>query len=150
MIDFINIEETISDEMLAAYIDGNATLEENSIIQNALGNDELLTEAIDIVNDSIPFGNVDWGTITSSFGISEHSPSSIASFDNDLSYGIMEEQPMGGDCLFGDSFGFGLAATDVVDSLEENVSENDESNMGEGSESWGNPDDFSNIDNLNY
>ena len=41
----------ISDEMLAAYLDGNANMEECSSIQNQMGSDSMLSEVIDIVND---------------------------------------------------------------------------------------------------
>lgn len=150
MIDFMNIGENISDEMLAAYIDGNATPEESSMIQNALGNDELLTEAIDIVNDSIPFGNGDWGTVFSSPGISELVPSSIASIDNNHFLGITEEHPIGGDSMFGNSFDFGLAAADPSEAVENDNPSNEESGMMDGSEKWESTDDFSNMDNLNY
>lgn len=150
MIDFLNIGENISDEMLAAYIDGNATPEESSMIQNALGNDELLTEAIDIVNDSIPFGNGDWGTVFSSSDISELVPSSIASVDSNLPFGIAKEQPIDGESLFEDTFGFGLAATAPTEIVEDDHPSNDESDMMDGSEKWESTDDFSNMDNLNY
>lgn len=150
MIDFMNIEENISDEMLAAYIDGNATPEESSMIQNALGNDELLTEAIDIVNDSIPFGNGDWGTDFNSLGILELVPTSIAGIENNLSLGITEEHPIGGDSLFGDSFDFGLAAAAPTDQVEDDHPSDDKSDMMDGSEEWESIDDFSNMDNLNY
>jgi hypothetical protein len=40
----------ISDEMLAAYIDGNATPLECLIIDNAI-NDEDITEVVDIISD---------------------------------------------------------------------------------------------------
>lgn len=37
--------------MLAAYIDGNANMEECSLIQDQMGSDSMLSEVIDIVND---------------------------------------------------------------------------------------------------
>ena len=43
--------DNISDEMLAAYLDGNASMEECSLIQNQMGSDSMLSEIIDIVND---------------------------------------------------------------------------------------------------
>lgn len=150
MIDFMNIGDNISDEMLAAYIDGNATPEESSVIQNALGNDELLTESIDIVNDSIPFGNGNRGTDFNSPGISELVPSSIVGIDNNLLGGISEEHPIGGGILFGDSSDYGLVAVDPTDYVEDNHPSNDESDMMDGSEKWESTDDFSNMDNLNY
>lgn len=150
MIDFINIGENISDEMLAAYIDGNSTSTESSMIQNALGNDEILIEAIDIVNDSIPFGNGDWRTEFGSSGISELASLSIAGFDNYLSFGIIDGLHRSEDSLFGDSFDFGLAVTDPTDPVEDDHPANDESGMMDGSEPWENNDEISNIDNINY
>lgn len=47
----IDWNDNISDEMLAAYLDGNANMEECSFIQNQMGNDSMLSEVIDIVND---------------------------------------------------------------------------------------------------
>ena len=47
----IDWSENISDEMLAAYIDGNANMEECSLIQNQMDNDSMLSEVVDIVND---------------------------------------------------------------------------------------------------
>ena len=47
----IDWNDNISDEMLAAYLDGNANMEEYSLIQNQMGGDSMLSEVIDIVND---------------------------------------------------------------------------------------------------
>lgn len=47
----IDWNDNISDEMLAAYLDGNANMEESSLIQNQMGSDSMLSEVIDIVND---------------------------------------------------------------------------------------------------
>lgn len=47
----IDWNDNISDEMLAAYLDGNANMEECSLIQNQVGSDPMLSEVIDIVND---------------------------------------------------------------------------------------------------
>ena len=47
----IDWNDNISDEMLAAYIDGNANMEECSLIQSQMGSDSMLSEVIDIVND---------------------------------------------------------------------------------------------------
>lgn len=52
----IDWNDNISDEMLAAYIDGNANMEECSLIQNQMGSDSMLSEVIDIVNDINHFG----------------------------------------------------------------------------------------------
>jgi len=47
----IDWNDNISDEMLAAYLDGNANMEECSLIQNQMGSGSMLSEVIDIVND---------------------------------------------------------------------------------------------------
>ena len=140
----------ISDELLAAYIDGNVTPEESLMIQNAIGSDDLLSEAIDIVNDSIPFGNGDWGTEFGRNSISELDPPSIADFDNLFSFGIIDGLHTGEDSLFGDSLDFGLAVADSTYPLEDCHPAKDETDMIDGSETWESTDDFSNMNNLNY
>ena len=47
----IDWNDNISDEMLAAYLDGNANMEERSLIQSQMDSDSMLSEVIDIVND---------------------------------------------------------------------------------------------------
>lgn len=47
----IDWNDNISDEMLAAYLDGNANMEECSLIQSQMCSDSMLSEVIDIVND---------------------------------------------------------------------------------------------------
>ena len=47
----IDWNDNISDEMLAAYLDGNANMEECSLIQDQMGSDSMLSEVVDIVND---------------------------------------------------------------------------------------------------
>ena len=47
----IDWNDNVSDEMLAAYLDGNANMEECSLIQDQMGSDSMLSEVIDIVND---------------------------------------------------------------------------------------------------
>ncbi len=59
MIDFLKFNDDISDEMLAAYIDGNATEEESSRIRVALSSDEELLEATEVVNDFNTFATDD-------------------------------------------------------------------------------------------
>lgn len=54
MIDFINYE--ISDELLAAYVDGKTSLMENAIVENSINSDSQLLEVLDIDHDSISFG----------------------------------------------------------------------------------------------
>lgn len=49
--------DNITDEMLAAYIDGNATPMEEALIVDSMKCDDLLAEAIDIVNDSMNMGD---------------------------------------------------------------------------------------------
>ena len=57
MIDFNNFNEIISDEMLAAYIDGYATDSEKSLIENSISDDSMLSEAVDIANDANSYGS---------------------------------------------------------------------------------------------
>lgn len=47
----IDWDDSISDEMMAAYLDGNASFEECSLIQPRIGEDSMLSEVIDIAND---------------------------------------------------------------------------------------------------
>lgn len=47
----IDWNDNISDEILAAYLDGNANMEECSLVQSQIGCDSMLSEVIDIVND---------------------------------------------------------------------------------------------------
>lgn len=73
----IDWNDNISDEVLAAYLDGNANMEECSLIQSQMGSDSMLSEVIDIVNDIDHLGltmgndhlimnpmdnNIDWNT----------------------------------------------------------------------------------------
>ena len=100
----IDWNDNISDEMLAAYFDGNANMEECSLIQSQMGSDSMLSEVIDIVNDINHLGltmgndnlimnpmdnNIDWNSgmdiISSPLqSISEYndSLSQFDSFDN--------------------------------------------------------------------
>lgn len=50
-------DNNITDEMLAAYIDGNATPMESALISDTMMHDDMLAEAIDIVNDSMSMNN---------------------------------------------------------------------------------------------
>lgn len=47
----LNWDDFISDEMLAAYLDGNASIEEATLIEASRGSSELLDEVIDIHSD---------------------------------------------------------------------------------------------------
>lgn len=57
MVDFNSFSENISDEMLAAYIDGNTTKSENLLIESSKSEDSMLSEIVDIVNDATSFGS---------------------------------------------------------------------------------------------
>ncbi len=70
MIDF-SAFNNISDELLAAYIDGNTTADENTLIQESIVSDELLSEVVDIVNDSISFGSYNWSIHDGDYGFLE-------------------------------------------------------------------------------
>lgn len=62
----------ISDEMLAAYIDGNSTDEEKNLIENSIQEDSMLSEAIDIANDTkMLSSNFDWDLHEGDFGFWE-------------------------------------------------------------------------------
>lgn len=70
MIDFLKQNDDITDEMLAAYIDGNATEYEKLLIDQSLTDNELLSETIDIVNDSI---FADENLLLDKFGVNQES-----------------------------------------------------------------------------
>ncbi len=46
------LNSNISDELLAAYIDGKTTKEENELIEKCICNNSLLSETYEVVNDS--------------------------------------------------------------------------------------------------
>lgn len=48
----INLDDNISDELLAAYIDGNTTDEENAFVENHISDDPALAELVDIAQDA--------------------------------------------------------------------------------------------------
>ena len=55
------IENNISDELLAAYIDGNTAEYENAVIEKRIQDDSMLSELYEIANDSVSFGsNLDY------------------------------------------------------------------------------------------
>jgi|GEM_PF-1333216 len=69
MIDFKDFDDNISDEMLAAYIDGNATESESQMIESSLDGDSSLSEAYEIANDGLSLGsNFDWELHKGDFG----------------------------------------------------------------------------------
>lgn len=47
----IDWNDNISDEMLAAYLDGNADAEETLLVESLLSDNPMISEVIDIVND---------------------------------------------------------------------------------------------------
>lgn len=71
MIDISKIDGKISDELLAAYIDGNTTEEENIYIQNAIDSDDYLSEVFDIVKSSNMLDSYDWDIHKGDFGFWE-------------------------------------------------------------------------------
>lgn len=73
MNDFKDILNSgISDELLAAYIDGNTTDSENALIESTLNDDSILSEACEIASDSVSFGsNFDWELHKGDFGFWE-------------------------------------------------------------------------------
>ncbi|MEE1365930.1 MAG: hypothetical protein UHE93_04545 [Muribaculaceae bacterium] len=92
----IDWNDNISDEMLAAYLDGNANMEECSLIQDQMANDSMLSEVIDIVNDINQLGlgmyndnlimnpmdtNMDWNNGTDIIS----TPLTIPEYNDDLS-----------------------------------------------------------------
>lgn len=91
----------ISDELLAAYIDGNTTESENQLIESALNGDSMLSEAYEIANDSVSFGsNFDWELHKGDFGfwelglppvITEDEVDEWQTNDNDLTESIMAD-----------------------------------------------------------
>ncbi len=61
-----------SDELLAAYIDGNTTESENALIENTLNGDSMLSEAYEIASDGVSFGSdFDWEPHKGDFGFWE-------------------------------------------------------------------------------
>lgn len=61
----------ISDELLAAYIDGNTTQEESMLVSKAINHDSLLAEIVDIVNDVSSLGDHPWDVCNGDFGFWE-------------------------------------------------------------------------------
>lgn len=87
------LDSGISDELLAAYIDGNTTESENQLIENSLNGDSMLSEACEIVSDSISFGEQsDWDIYDGYYGFLEMGlPPVIDALDmvsQDQNYGL--------------------------------------------------------------
>lgn len=88
----------ISDELLAAYIDGNTTQEESLLVSKAINHDSLLAEIVDIVNDVSSLGDHPWDVCNGDFGfwemglppiIKPEEPNSIVTISD------LPESPMG-------------------------------------------------------
>ena len=91
MIDFLKFDENIPDEMLAAYIDGNATEEENSRVEIAISYDETLLEATELVNDFNSFvSNDDMLAMEDSLNADEIS---VEFFQDDIVVAVAASEP---------------------------------------------------------
>lgn len=79
----IDLNLNISDELLAVFIDGNTTAEENKIVTKAIGNNLDLQESLDIVKDSIDLNSEsEWNYIP--FDRFDNADDSILEKINDL------------------------------------------------------------------
>ena len=62
----------ISDELLAAYIDGNTTENENQLIESSFDGDSMLSEAYEIAHDSVSLeSDFDWDIYNGDYGFLE-------------------------------------------------------------------------------
>lgn len=91
MMDWNDWSENVSDETLAAFIDGNATAEEVAFIQRNMGHDELLAEAIDVVQDTVSLGGYDWSIHDGDYGFLELGLPPIITEDSLGFAGIQED-----------------------------------------------------------
>lgn len=100
--------EDISDEMIAAYIDGNATAEETEIISSLMDYNSDIIEVIDVISDSNSFisqgigyyvpSMIDFGNPIGAENAHLHHdimPNEIFGIDNN---GIEEYSMEGADC----------------------------------------------------
>lgn len=122
--DIMNSEFTnssISDELLAAYIDGNTTESENALIESTLKGDSILAEAYEIANDSVSLGSdFDWDINTVDYnGIDLWSQPILSSIDNPLNDNeeIIEEFSIGRDRFTNDE-------TFLIQNVEYNLDDN--------------------------
>lgn len=66
------MNDRISDELLAAYLDGNTSPIENLFVESSLSNDAGLLEASDILSDMTMFSQIDnFNDVFSDFGLSD-------------------------------------------------------------------------------
>ena len=91
MMDWNDWSENVSDETLAAFIDGNATAEEAAFIQRNMGHDELLAEAIDVVHDTVSLGCYDWSILVGDFEFLELGLPPIITEDSLEFAGVQED-----------------------------------------------------------
>ena len=73
MKDFFKfLNSNISDELLAAYIDGKTTKEENELIEKYISNNSLLSETYEVANDSASMvSDFDWELYKGDYGFWE-------------------------------------------------------------------------------
>lgn len=158
MIDFLTLDNTISDEMLAAYIDGNATSSESEMIQNVLGSDELLSETIEIVHDSVSLGNDHWNSSFDNLEIFDLGISSIVPSTNILP----TNDPLFGNENTFENIDFGVVAdvhcptsddelaADNNQEQPDNLITDYNSYHPDDTNSWQNIDDTNNFETLTY
>ena len=73
------MNERISDELLAAYLDGNTSPIENLFVEASLNNDAGILEASDILSDMTMFSQIDnFNDVFSDFGLSDIFSQSIS------------------------------------------------------------------------
>ena len=66
------MNERISDELLAAYLDGNTSPIENLFVESCISNDAEILEASDILSDMTMFSQIDnFNDVFSDFGLSD-------------------------------------------------------------------------------
>lgn len=66
------MNERISDELLAAYLDGNTSPIENLFVESCISNDAEILEASDILSDMTMFSQIDnFSDVFSDFGLSD-------------------------------------------------------------------------------
>lgn len=66
------MNERISDELLAAYLDGNTSPIENLFVESSISNDAEILEASDILSDMTMFSQIDnFNDVFSDFGLSD-------------------------------------------------------------------------------
>lgn len=120
MIDFKDFNENISDEMLAAYIEGNATPTESLLIESSLESNSTLSAILDVAQDAIEFEggrSMDWDVHKGDFGFWELGlPPLVNEADLAIAADFADTQP---------SFD---ASEDTINfSVEENFSMHDDS-----------------------